>query len=147
MWEIIKTVIPDVFSLVSIMLMVFGVSIGIIFGAMPGLSAAMGVALLIPITFSMSATQGLILLGSIYIGAIYGGSISAILIRVPGTPASIATSFDGYEMTKKGEADMALKISITSSFVGGIISALALLFISPALARVALSFGPAEYFG
>lgn len=146
MWALIYSLLPEVFSLVSILIMTFGVALGILFGAMPGLSAAMGVALLIPITFGMTAAHGLTLLGSIYIGAIYGGSISAILIRVPGTPASIATIFDGYKMTENGEADKALKISITSSFVGGLLSAIALLLISPLLARIALSFGPAEYF-
>jgi putative tricarboxylic transport membrane protein len=135
-----------IFTIKSIFIMFLGVGSGIAVGAMPGLSASMGVALLIPVTFAMDPASGLILLGSMYIGAIYGGSISAILIQVPGTPASIATSFDGHVMTKNGEADKALKISITSSFTGGIVGALALIFLAPPLAKIALSFGPDEYF-
>src|SRR6056297_2399928 len=146
MWGSLLEAFSVIFSFYGFFLMVFGVAGGITIGAMPGLSATMGVALLIPITFAMEPSYGLILLGSIYIGAIYGGSISAILIRVPGTPASVATTLDGYPMTTNGEADKALKISITSSVTGGIISALALLFISPPLAKIALEFGPAQYF-
>jgi putative tricarboxylic transport membrane protein len=146
MWEPLIDGLNIVFSLGGLAAMVFGVAVGISVGAMPGLSAAMGVALLIPVTFSMDSSIGLILLGSVYIGAIYGGSISAILISVPGTPASIATSFDGFKMTKNGEADKALKVSISSSFVGGVVGALALIFMAPPLAKIALSFGPDEYF-
>src|SRR6056297_137861 len=146
MWGSLLEAFSVIFSFYGFFLMVFGVAGGITIGAMPGLSATMGVALLIPITFAMEPSYGLILLGSIYIGAIYGGSISAILIRVPGTPASVATTLDGYPMTINGEADKALKISITSSVTGGVISALALLFISPPLAKIALKFGPSEYF-
>ncbi len=146
MWASLISGLSIVFSIKSIIIMIFGVASGIAVGAMPGLSAAMGVALLIPITFAMDPATGLILLGSMYIGAIYGGSISAILIRVPGTPASIATAFDGHVMIQNGEADLALKTSIVSSFIGGIIGALALIFMAPPLARIALSFGPDEYF-
>jgi len=146
MYDAILKAVPIVFSLDSILLALLGTGLGIITGAMPGLSATMGVALLIPITFGMEPAYGLILLGGIYCGAIYGGSISAILLRVPGTPSSVATTYDGFPMTQKGEADKALKISITASFTGGIISAAILLFMAPPLARVALMFGASEYF-
>lgn len=146
MYDAMFKAVPIVFSLDSILLALLGTGLGIITGAMPGLSATMGVALLIPITFGMEPAYGLILLGGIYCGAIYGGSISAILLRVPGTPSSVATTYDGFPMTQKGEADKALKISITASFTGGIISAAILLFMAPPLARVALMFGASEYF-
>jgi len=142
----VLNVISGIFSIHGILLITLGVAGGIAIGAMPGLSATMGVALLIPITFTMAPAHGLMLLGSIYIGAIYGGSISAILLRIPGTPASIATTLDGFPMAQNGEADKALKVSIASSFAGGIISAIALLLIAPPLAKIALAFGPAEYF-
>ena len=102
------------------------VAIGITIGALPGLSAAMGVALLIPITFGMDPSTGLITLAGVYCGAIFGGSISAILIRTPGTPAAAATAIDGYELTKQGKAGTALGTAITASFIGGILSAIQL---------------------
>ena len=102
------------------------VAIGITIGALPGLSAAMGVALLIPITFGMDPSTGLITLAGVYCGAIFGGSISAILIRTPGTPAAAATAIDGYELTKQGKAGTALGTAITASFIGGILSAIPL---------------------
>ncbi|KDE66925.1 tripartite tricarboxylate transporter permease [Fusobacterium necrophorum] len=122
------------------------VSIGIIIGALPGLSAAMGVALLIPITFGMPASTGLIVLAGVYCGAIFGGSISAILIRTPGTPAAAATAIDGYELTLKGKAGKALGTAVISSFIGGILSSISLYLFAPTLATLALKFGPAEYF-
>ncbi|MDD4364102.1 MAG: tripartite tricarboxylate transporter permease [Atribacterota bacterium] len=146
MWNELINGIWIVLSIKHLIYMTFGVAAGIAVGATPGLTSSMGVALLIPITFSMPATTGLILLGSMYVGSVYGGSISAILIGIPGTPASIATSFDGHVMVKNGEADMALRTSISASTVGGIIGALCLIFIAPPLAKIALSFGPDEYF-
>jgi len=104
----------------------------------------MGVALLIPLTFKLDGLVGLAMLGGIYCGATYGGSISAILVGIPGTPAAIATTFDGYPMTKKGEAKRALAYSVISSFTGGIFSATMLLIFAPKLARVSLLFGPPE---
>ncbi|EAX48875.1 protein of unknown function DUF112, transmembrane [Thermosinus carboxydivorans Nor1] len=123
-----------------------GVLGGIIIGALPGLTATMGVALLVPLTFGMNAVAGLVLLVGIYCGAIYGGSISAILLRTPGTPAAAATVIEGYMLAQKGQAGKALGMSTIASFCGGMFSALALTFIAPQLAKVALSFGPPEYF-
>lgn len=134
------------FSVSSIFTIFLGVVGGIIIGALPGLTATMAVALLIPITFGMDPAQGLALMGGVYSGAMYGGSISAILLHTPGTPAAAATAFDGYPMAQKGEGGKALAVSVIASFVGGIVSTFALLFISPILATVALSFGPPEYF-
>lgn len=123
-----------------------GVVGGMVIGALPGLSATMGIALLIPVTYGMDPTAALVMLASIYTSAVYGGSISAILIHTPGTPSSAATCLDGYPMTKKGEALHAIGLSTTSSVIGGTISAIALLLIAPPLARISLTFSSAEYF-
>ena len=131
---------------INLIAAVISVAIGITIGALPGLSAAMGVALLIPITFGMDPSTGLITLAGVYCGAIFGGSISAILIRTPGTPAAAATAIDGYELTKQGKAGTALGTAITASFIGGILSAIPLYLFAPRLAKLALLFGPAEYF-
>lgn len=122
-----------------------GVAIGIIFGAIPGLTATMGVALFLPFTFGMDVVQSFALLLGIYCGGTYGGSITAILIRTPGSPASAATVLDGYPMAKRGEAGKALNWCITASAVGGIFSCLILCLFSGRLASLALKFGPSEY--
>lgn len=122
-----------------------GVAGGICIGALPGLTSTMGVALLLPLTFGMEAQNGILLLLGIYIGAVYGGSISAILLHTPGTPASAATVIDGYEFSKRGEGGRALGISTFSSFIGGVISCFMLMLISPQLAKLALKFSDAEY--
>ena len=131
---------------VNILAMLLSVTIGIIIGALPGLSAAMGVALIIPITFGMPASTGLIVLAGIYCGAIFGGSISAILIHTPGTPASAATAIDGYQLTLKGKAGKALGTAVIASFAGGLLSCISLYFFSPTLAKLAMAFGSPAYF-
>jgi len=133
-------------SLTNILLALGGVVAGVLVGSLPGLTATMAVAVLVPVTFSMPAAAALILMGAIYTGAIYGGAYSAILLNTPGTPSAIATTFDGYPMAKKGKGDLAVTLSCFSSVFGGIVGALALLFLSPPLAEAALAFGPAEYF-
>jgi putative tricarboxylic transport membrane protein len=135
-----------VFQLKNLLLLSSGTFIGIIFGALPGFTAGMGVAVLIPLTFGMDPISGLLLLAGVYNGAIYGGSITAILLHTPGTPAAAATVIDGYEMTKKGKAAEALRVAVTASAFGGIFSAILLLLIAPPLANIALKFGPPEYF-
>jgi putative tricarboxylic transport membrane protein len=135
-----------VFQLNSLLMIFLGVTGGIIIGALPGLSATMGVVLLLPLTFSMNIIPGLMLLLGVYCGAVYGGSISAILIRTPGTPAAAATIFDGYEFAKRGEGGRAIGISTISSFIGGVISCIALVTVAPLLSRFALRFSAAEYF-
>lgn len=126
--------------------MAAGVLCGICIGALPGLTATMGVALLLPMTFGMDAAQGILMLIGIYCGAIYGGSISAVLLHTPGTPASAATAIDGYAMAKKGEAGRALGAATLASYTGGVVSVLCLWLISPQLAKLALQFSSAEFF-
>ena len=123
-----------------------GTIVGIIVGAMPGLTATMAVALLIPVTFGMSPLVGLALMGGVYSGGMYGGAISSILLSTPGTPAAAATAFDGYPMTKQGKGGTALTVATWASFWGGIFSTVALLLMAPALAKFSLRFGPPEYF-
>ena len=120
--------------------------LGVFIGALPGLNPVMAIALLLPLTYSMDPLVALGMVAGIYNGSMYGGAIPAILLRIPGTPASIATTFDGFPMAEKGEAAKALKIACWSSAIGGIASALALMTVGPLLARVTLFFGPAEYF-
>ena len=126
--------------------MLAGLTGGIIIGALPGLSATMGVALMVPATFAMNPTSGLIMLGAIYAGAIYGGANSAILICTPGTPSSVATTFDGWPLCQKGRADLGLYTSLLSSAFGGIVGTLFLLCLGGSLARFALQFGGPESF-
>ncbi len=140
------TAFGHVLNPISLLAMLAGVIIGIIIGALPGLSATMGVALLLPLTFGMDPGIGLPMLVALYCGAMYGGSISAILLHTPGTPAAAATCLDGYPMAQKGQAGKAIGFSLVASFIGGIFSAFALLFIAPALSKVSLLFGPPEYF-
>lgn len=131
----------------NVLVLVFlGVTGGIIVGSLPGLTATMGIALLIPFTFGLPINQSMAMLLGIFSGAIYGGSISAILIRTPGTPAAAATLLDGYPMTLQGEAGRALSMSVFSSFVGGFTGALIMTFLSPQISKLALQFSPAEYF-
>jgi putative tricarboxylic transport membrane protein len=133
-------------TFINILAMAGGVAIGIVIGCLPGLSAAMGVALMLPLTFTMPADTGLIVLGAIYCGAIFGGSISAILIHTPGTPASAATAIEGYQMTLQGKAGKALATACWSSFWGGLLSCISLYFFAPMLAQLALKFMSAEKF-
>ncbi|WP_319562778.1 tripartite tricarboxylate transporter permease [Marispirochaeta sp.] len=129
------------------LLMIFlGVTGGIMIGSLPGLTATMGVALLVPFTFGLPINQAMGMLLGIFSGAIYGGSISAILIRTPGTPAAAATLMDGYPLSVKGEAGRALSMSVFASFVGGFTGALIMTFLSPQISKVALKFGTPEYF-
>jgi putative tricarboxylic transport membrane protein len=131
---------------INILAMILSTAGGIIVGAMPGLSAAMGVALLIPLTFGMPASTGLITLGGMYCGAIFGGSISAILIHTPGTPAAAATAIDGYQLTLQGKAGKALGTAVIASSLGGMLSCISVYFFSPVLAKLAMAFGSPEYF-
>ena len=131
---------------ISLLAVFIGTVAGVLVGGMPGLTATMAVALLIPITFVLEPLTGLILMGGVYCGAMYGGSIPAILLRTPGTPAAVATAIEGYPMSKSGHGGLALKVSVISSFCGGTFSAFVLLLVAPILATFALTFGPPEYF-
>ncbi|MCB7066137.1 tripartite tricarboxylate transporter permease [Enterocloster citroniae] len=140
------TVLSNVLNPVCLLSILGGVAMGISFGAMPGLTSTMGVALLMPITFSMDPHIGMLLLIGIFCGAIYGGSITAILINTPGTPSAAATVLDGYKFTERGEAGRALGISTVASFGGGIISGVILILVAPQLAQIALKFNAPESF-
>lgn len=126
--------------------LLFGMVFGIIIGAIPGLTPTLGVALLIPMTFRMTPEAGLIVLGAVYVGAVYGGHIPAVLINIPGAPAAIATTFDGFPMNKKGLGQQALNVGVFSSFIGGTVGAVSLFLFAPLLATLTLKFGPAENF-
>ena len=137
--------LANALTLTNLALALFGVVAGTVIGSIPGLSATMAVAVLVPITFAMTPASALILLGAIYTGAIYGGAYSAILLNTPGTPSAIGTTFDGYPMAKRGDGDLAVAIACYASVFGGMIGALALLLLAPPLSSVALAFGPVEY--
>ena len=124
----------------------FGGVLGTIIGMLPGLGPATGVAVLLPLTFTMGPTAALITMCGVYYGAMYGGSRSSILINTPGDGAAIASAFDGYPMTLNGRAEAALAISAIASFIGGTISTIAMTFVAQPVAYFALKFGPAEYF-
>ena len=132
----------------TLMLAVIGCFLGTIIGALPGLGPSNGVAILIPITFTLGldATAALVLLTSVYYGAMYGGRISSILLNIPGDEPAMMTTLDGYPMAKQGRAGEALVISGVASFVGAFLATVALALVAPYLARIAYKFGPAEYF-
>ena len=130
----------------NLLVIPLGLIIGIVVGAIPGLTSDLGIILCIPLTYGMDPTMAILMLLAIYCGGTYGGSITAILISTPGTSANAATLFDGYPMTKKGKAFKALQMALFASTVGGLISAFALLFLAPLIAKITLLFGPAEYF-
>ena len=123
-----------------------GVTVGIIFGAVPGLTAVMAITLFLPVTYGMEAALGISLLAALYIGATSGGLISAILLKIPGTPSSVATCFEGHPMLEKGEGVKALGVGVVYSFIGTLLGVATLVFIAPPLAEIALQFGPHEYF-
>lgn len=136
----------DVFSPVNFGLLVLGTVGGLILGATPGLSPTMAVALLIPFTFQLEPQQGLILLGAAYTSTVAGGAVSAILLKIPGAPANIATTLDGHKMATKGEGAKALQVSFLASAIGGVFGVLLLIFLTPVLAQWALAFGPSHLF-
>jgi putative tricarboxylic transport membrane protein len=123
-----------------------GCVLGTLIGVLPGLGPAAGTAILIPLTFKLDPTGGIIMLAAIYYGAMYGGTITSVLINVPGEAASVVTCLDGYQMARQGRAGAALGIAAIGSFVGGVFASLALAMVAPPLARFALSFGPPEFF-
>ncbi|MBL0121501.1 MAG: tripartite tricarboxylate transporter permease [Betaproteobacteria bacterium] len=127
-------------------LMLVGVILGVLIGVLPGLGGANGVAILLPLTFSMNPTSAIIMLSCIYWGALFGGAITSILFNIPGEPWSVATTFDGYPMAQQGRAGEALTAAFTSSFIGALVAVLMITFTAPLVARFALKFGPPEYF-
>lgn len=138
--------LPEVLAWTNFAAVIIGVIAGIVVGAMPGLSATMAISVLVPFTFGLEPLVALGLMAGIYNGAMYGGAIPAVLLRIPGTPAAVATTFDGYPMAQKGEGGFALQVAVVSSAIGGIASAFALMLLAPPLSRVTLLFGPSEIF-
>ncbi len=144
--EAILDAILLVFTPYSLLLVATGVTFGMICGALPGLSSSMSIILMLPFTYTMEPVHAIVMLVATYVGGASGGSISSILLKTPGTPESVATTFDGYPMAQKGLAGRALGLAITSSAFGGIYSAIVMLLAAPLLAVVALEFQSAEYF-
>ncbi|UFJ40301.1 tripartite tricarboxylate transporter permease [Brevibacillus humidisoli] len=130
----------------NLLLVFIGMLMGVVFGSLPGISSSMAIVLMLPFTYYMGIIPSIILLVSIYAGSAYGGSITAILFNTPGTPESVATTFDGYPMAKQGKAGRALGLAISASAFGGIFAVLVMLFLSPPLSEVALKIQSAEYF-
>jgi putative tricarboxylic transport membrane protein len=135
-----------VFQPENLTVVVLGTLIGVALGSFPGLDCAIGVALFVPVTYGMTPAQGILLLGALYSGAVYGAQIPAILFRVPGASEAVMTTLDGYEMTKKGKAGLALGVGLLSSLFGGLFGVAGLTLVAPLLAKIALAFGPSEYF-
>ena len=131
---------------VNLLLMLVGVTLGIIIGVLPGLGGANGIAILLPLTFTMQPTSAIIMLSCIYWGALFGGAITSVLFNIPGEPWSVATTFDGYPMAQQGRAGEALTAAFTSSFVGAFVAVVMITFLAPMVARFALKFGPPEFF-
>jgi len=130
----------------NILLMLIGIMLGILIGVLPGLGGANGIAILLPLTFSMTPTSAIIMLSCIYWGALFGGAITSILFNIPGEPWSVATTFDGHPMAQQGKAGEALTAAFTSSFVGALFAVMVITLVAPLVAKFALQFGPAEKF-
>src|SRR4026208_213001 len=135
----------------NLALMFVGIILGVIIGGWPGLGGANGVAILLPLTFSMAQSPGgttsaIILLSCIYWGALFGGALTSLLFPSPGEPWSVATTFDGYPLAQQGRAGNALTAAFTSSFIGALVGVIVITFLSPVVANFALEFGPPEFF-
>jgi putative tricarboxylic transport membrane protein len=144
--DALLSALPHVFALPNLFAVVLGTIAGLVVGALPGLTVTTGIAVLIPLTFGLDPLFALGMMAGMYNGGSYGGAIPAILLRVPGTPASVATILDGYEMTKQGKAAYALQVAVVSGVIGSVLSAIALIVFAPGLVKLSLLFGPAEYF-
>ncbi len=136
----------------NVLLMMLGISLGVLVGVLPGLGGPNGVAILLPLTFAMGATpegrvSAIIMLSSIYWGALFGGAITSILFNIPGEAWSVATTFDGYPLAQKGRAGEALTAAFTGSFLGAFFGVVMITFLAPTIARFALKFGPPAFFG
>jgi putative tricarboxylic transport membrane protein len=130
----------------NLLLMFIGVTLGVLIGVLPGLGGANGIAILLPLTFTMPPTSAVIMLSCIYWGALFGGAITSILFNIPGEPWSVATTFDGYPMAQQGKAGEALTTAFTSSFIGAFFAVVMITFLAPLVAKFALQFGPPEFF-
>src|SRR5499433_2139433 len=130
----------------NLLMAVVGITLGTIIGVLPGLGGANGVAILLPLTFRMPPTSAIILLTSLYWGALFGGAITSVLFNIPGEPWSVATTFDGYPLARQGKSGQALTGAFTSSFVGALFATVLITLFAPLLAEIALRFGPPEFF-
>ena len=142
----LMTGMSHLLGLTSILLLVGGMSIGVVAGALPGISFVNAMALALPFTYVMEPANAMVFLSGLYCGGVFGGSISSILINIPGSPGSLPATWDGYPMTRRGESARALGIAITCSAIGGLASALMMIFLSPPFASFALNFGQPEFF-
>lgn len=146
MTEALFSALVQVMQFPTVLWLILGVGCGIVVGAIPGLGGGMLISLTIPLTFGMNATDALVMMIGMYVGAVSGGMVSATLLRMPGTPSAVMTTFDGHPMAARGEAGRALGLGVTASLVGGLIAGVFLVVMSPPLAKLALTFGPWEYF-
>ena len=146
MWELILQGFLNCITIDTLLLIIAGVLVGIIFGAIPGLSGTLGIILFLPLTRVLDLTNSVVFLTGIFIGGEFGGSISAILIGTPGTNSAVCTMIEGYPLAKQGHARRALMMAFGASTVGGLLSAFSLLFLAPTLAKYTLEFGAPEYF-
>jgi len=144
MWETLGTAIAAVFNFSALLWISIGTVLGIVVGALPGLTTTMGIAIMLPLCITLGPELGMATLLGVYMGAVTGASIPAILLGIPGNPNAIATVADGQGMARNGEPGRALGLAVTASFIGGMFSLLVLVLVSPFLAKVALSFGPPE---
>jgi len=135
-----------IFRIEALALIVAGTAVGLFVGSVPGLTATMSLALLVPFTFTMDPLNGLVLLGAVYVASMYGGAYTAILINTPGTPGAIATTLDGFPMAQQGRAELAILVTTLASVIGGLISIVVVIMLAPPLTALAIRFGPAEYF-
>ena len=147
MWDNLISGAVAAFTLANMGFLVFGTFVGIVVGILPGIGPMVGMVVLLPFTFALAPDVALSMLLGVFCGGYFGGGIPAILMRTPGVPSSLITSFDGFPLTQKGEAQTALSAALLGSFGGGIISVVILIFLAPLLAHVAANFGPPEYFG
>ncbi|MBW1691170.1 MAG: tripartite tricarboxylate transporter permease [Deltaproteobacteria bacterium] len=146
MWETVYQGIANTFALYNLLSLTFGSILGIIVGVIPGIGPMVGMVIILPFTYSLKPAIALSMLLGVFCGGYFGGGVPAVLLRTPGVPSSMVTSLDGYPLTQKGEAQLGLSAAIVGSFSGGIISVIILMFMAPALARVAASFSSPEYF-
>ena len=146
MFENIYTAFGNVFTLYTLMLMAIGVVCGLVAGSIPGFTITMAVVLTLPFTFGMSPIEGLSTMLGVYVGGLTGGMFSSAIIGIPGTPSAISTTFDSFPMARKGRPGLALGLGLWASFIGGILSAIVLVFLAPTLAKIGLEFGPWDYF-
>ncbi len=147
MWDNLISGVIAALTLANIGFLVFGTFVGIVVGILPGIGPMVGMVVLLPFTFALAPDVALSMLLGVFCGGYFGGAVPAILMRTPGVPSSLITSFDGFPLTQKGDAQTALSAALLGSFGGGIISVVILVFLAPLLAHVAANFGPPEYFG